>query len=81
MEYDALHILQRFDEVGLAAGIGAVDDGTVQNVGSRPETGGAGMGVQLGFIGRGDKAEDLFVLQTAEVLDAELDQHDSGCFA
>ena len=75
LDHHAAHVLQCLDEVGLAARVGAIDDGTAQEARRGLEPGGQGVGVLEGLVFGRHKTQHLLVAQAAEVLHAELDQH------
>ena len=66
------------DEVGLAAGVGAINHRALEQMRGSLEPGAKGMGVEQGLVGGRHEAEHLLVAQAAEVLGSELDKHVIG---
>ncbi len=71
----AAHVLQRLDQIGFAARVGAIDYGAAQQAGGSLQARFDRIGVGKGAVLRSDEGEDLFVPQAPEVLDAEFDKH------
>lgn len=71
----ATHVLEPFDEIGLAAGVSAIEHSTSQQSGSGLEVCGECVSVLKCLVLRGNKAQDLLIAQASEILNAELYEH------
>ena len=75
LSHHATHILQRFDEIGLAARVCAIHHRTAQQSRGSADACCLCMGVLQGLVLGCNKTQHLFVAQASEVLNAELYQH------
>jgi hypothetical protein len=71
----AAHVLKRFDQIGLATGIGTVDGSTAQHAGSSLKPRAHRVRVLQRLVLRGDKAEHLLFTQGAKILHSKLNKH------